>query len=519
MLHLIDYLTQYADKLTQGISNPQPIRDLIKEIANGAEFSPYAILKLVLNIQPISHSESEYSRLILSLFDFRELLGPNDTKRLERFHSLFTILYDKKNNILLSELVACHQGDCPNDMPVYEMLINHSLYEVLANLLENKIIAISFLEVLIEALLKKGNIAAILDIRKNFDKFDFYQTAFSPTLQNELIKIFSYPAPEFLNKLLLEFKKSDSIDFQGVCLTAARIKVNYPTFNVTVLNIQPHSEFAEYLSNCKKHYENNRLPLQERFIMTGAHWLAGEIRIDEENSVSIILTDSLPLSQISEMLAPSVYLTIYVIREFCNIFDAFQRKIYLPNVPRQGKTRNCRLFTIDDMESLFKIPDYLPQNVTLLDYLNKNTTEIHEKTYKTGFLSTKQQIHFSNFPLRFMRPTESKKLFYIIDNSDKAEQQRPINRKGLTAKNATKLDFKAIDDVKVLNKRLDEKLQKIVSHNYRYMITRTQEEIEKDMSQFTLAAFIKRLSIADIEHKEYDSNDVKNRSQETPNLF
>src|SRR3990167_8388313 len=207
-------------------------------------------------------------------------------------------------------------------------------------------------------------------------------------------------------------------------LACAQIKASKSDydFNPTVLrgplefanSPEDLAEFRAYLSIIK---QSGKKPLRERFIITGQHWITGDIQIDADGKVQVLFLDSMGL----EYPVTSMHInTADIINEFSNVFP--DASIYFSKTRRQASGPGCSVFALDDVRHLFTVEKYLQSQYTgLFSYLaaQVGSSGNMAEPYRERKLANGGTVHCIPIPLSLMRTTLSSRLYttYIPQRS------------------------------------------------------------------------------------------------------
>lgn len=339
----------------------------------------------------------------------------------------------------------------------------------------------------------------------------------------------------YINEQILNFKKGfGNLVYVDALLTCAQIKVRKKSsrlgkkpydFNPTVLQGPLDSplsltsdpsgleEFQDYLKFIK---DQAPRPLRERFIITGQHWISGDIEIDSSGKVKVFFLDSMGMEYPKTNIHPN---TIKLLNKFAEIFP--ESEMYYSRTRRQGKGPGCSVFALDDLRHLFTVEDYLPPEYkhNLFNYLANQVPKIEADTqaewddedktklknpepYSNWLLSIKvnedtiqKRLHCVPIPLPFMRTTLSSKLYtsYVPARSE-SERKQPVSAKGeVLESNKPPCYFELADGShNPINQRLIFALNKFTKQNEVFLTNTAPSEVEKIKIQFSLEGFKQR---------------------------
>lgn len=338
---------------------------------------------------------------------------------------------------------------------------------------------------LIQLSIKQAN-APLLRLLVDRDKMPEYKlTEKEQTLMMHLLSL-DESAHKKIMELMNQFygfgQNESLIQLSGGLLTCAEIhnrKKGRYDFSPTVLN---RSELEEYLQTLKK----ARPPLRERFVLTGLHWITGDIQIEADGQINVLIIDSLGNKKICLE-------TSWAMKMIAQCFPTV--KLYWSIEQRQHDEVSCSVYALDDVRHLFTIEKYLDKKYAttgLFGYLKDpaNRSDLNEEKGRTKIF-TFEAIQ-SYLPLPFLRTMQTRKLFGFIGSRSPEEQKTPGEKSGKTVIEAAREDFVEKEE-KNVNQRLSRKLDKMMHNNARFFIhVGDEKKIEKQMQQFTLMGLKKR---------------------------
>lgn len=275
-----------------------------------------------------------------------------------------------------------------------------------------------------------------------------------------------------------DFKDETNIPYEGGLLVAAQLK-NRKKYDITVL--KPDEINRYFLAMLKKISNNKETFIKEKFVLTGAHWVAGYIEI-KNGEVNLFIPD---IATIGRQWSPQRQLIEGLQQTFVNQ----SCNVYIGAEKRQYTMAGCSSYALDDVQHLFTLDKYLPQNSNIFDYLKKNVQQ--EKTVENNV-----KVLLSKTPLHLMRVKTSRELEKDIASRPDEEKNAPLNKKGHTAQNEYDRDFKeeGLVPTKKINKRLQRKRLQMQKNNKNYIESVQESYLESDLKGCTLSGFIDRLS-------------------------
>ena len=239
----------------------------------------------------------------------------------------------------------------------------------------------------------------------------------------------------------------------GALLTVAQIasRKSYP-FSPVVIDCgnRNYDKFKEFMALVK----SAAPPCRERFILTGEHWICGDLEIDKEGNLKVLFLDSLG-TEMQEKGQPVVLDNNYV--EYSDLVayikKEFQHNItcYFSSEIRQHDNDGCHVFALDDARHLYTVEQkkYLPEKYKesgLFGYLDDHANGI----YANNPMLTEQvrtvEIKLCDLPLGFDRSMQTRRLFDVIKNRSSEEVNTIIDKKGRKAQEIAEADFKKTPD-------------------------------------------------------------------------
>lgn len=235
------------------------------------------------------------------------------------------------------------------------------------------------------------------------------------------------------------------------------------------------SEVTAYLKILKQHLSYDALPIKERFILTGAHWVAGYIEITEMKEIKLFFPDNLTTLSSHPQADMMLFLE--------HIFPDHDCSVYLGYEQRQFTVAGCQSYALDDAQHLFTVGKYLPKNynANLFQYLENNGVS-------QGKVN-RFHVFKSSIPLHLMRTKTSRNLLQDIDSRPE-ENSIAINKKSSTAIQEYNNDFVGVVSKK--NNRLKKKRAQMKVHNEAYIHSKESKQLESDINRHTFEGFQKR---------------------------
>lgn len=351
-----------------------------------------------------------------------------------------------------------------------------------------------FIKTLIPISYKFDNIAIIFELQKTDTKSVDQAIALMPAqeqaqLKSILSKFTSDDDAKSYSSWMAAYTHGiGNIDYQAGLMTCSQIQAKKPyRFKPTILaNIDEYKDYISFL------YKRNK-SINAKFIVTGAHWLAGVININEKKQVNIIIFDSLGSDPDDELyrdvnigiLDKTVKLLYYARKTFP------QANIYFSCDKRQNETSSCQVFAIDDLTHLFTLRHNLGKTYRktgLFGYLADHVNSLLTLDYNRQ----KFTVFECALPLSLLRTKQSRQLLQDISERSLEEQQSLVNKKKQTAYQSAITFFRPDPLGKLQNTRIDERFRKLTEHNREYLLKTDMSTVKSKMDQFTLAGFKSR---------------------------
>lgn len=330
--------------------------------------------------------------------------------------------------------------------------------------------------------------------------------------QQELIKMFDelihrqnltvFPKLQLIERSLDGAHAISYLDALLTCAQTAHRKVKYD-FNPTVIHC--FSAFPEYINAIQLMMKKQSLStIRERFILTGTHWISGEIMIEENGTVKALVIDPVSLEKNSVACYETPKVLSLLRKQFPDI------QLYYPSEKRQRDYESCCIFALDDVIHLYTIEQYLPTK-NLYDYFDQQHAtaiavhpENNDAKDNAKIQTETVTVIPVKLPLSLMRTTQSTILSQpkikgdnispsIIGSRPASEQNEPVNKKGQTALMCAQGIFKKNPKTKLTeNTRLEKKYEKMIKGNFMFVATHSFEEICQRMHRHTVDALIAR---------------------------
>lgn len=330
---------------------------------------------------------------------------------------------------------------------------------------------------LIDQCVKNYNAVILRAIKDNFS--DYYTKIISEKSNRQaiesLLSISKENSIPLLNAMSQYTHGLGKIDYQGGIVTCAQINKRKNYFTPTLVE---SFNFNNYLKLIK----SNKPPIRDRFIITGEHWMSGEIQINEKGEASILIIDSLGAGSLFKN---------DIINEIDTIIP--NAKVYYSSEERQFTGKGCSVYAIDDARNLCKLNKFLDKKYqTIFEYLDDHIDK-SVSPYKSSE-SSKLNVIYCKLPLKFQSMTTSRKLYETIESRGD-EKELPITSRGETAKQVADKDFIEVSGKKI-NDRLNRKFNRIGKMNATYLMDckDINSQVKKDGYQFTLEGLPDRIN-------------------------
>lgn len=245
--------------------------------------------------------------------------------------------------------------------------------------------------------------------------------------------------------------------------------------NVFVISESELSDFFKYLASIPG-------PNDVKFVINGSHWLSGEANIDRDGHLKLLIVDPLGWTENKESLS---LICESILDKAIASFD--KATTYVAEEKKQNDKNVCSYMALDDVMHFESANKYLDQKIYangLFDFLAENTKKI--VTYNG------KEVNVAGMPLHLLRTAQTTSLFALMGQNRKGEEilnKETQNKKAMTPAEfiTEKPHYIPNADGKLQNKRLADKVEKMILHCFDVVISNPPEKIEKMMSQFTLA--------------------------------
>lgn len=446
----------------------------------------------------IAFMDDEQQESVIAAMDANILYSLEDT--LSRF---------EENEIFCSKLIAKYIDTILQEEYLYFLVNNAKLLEIFKNVIKANFQKQEVFDQVLSFAIKYKSPDLLHFLKNtNADLFNKSISKLDPTHADLAHKLLKLEDGNVTSRCMPKFVKGiGALDYECALLSCAAVadkatvgKKEYE-FNPVVLKIEEIDDFIQFI-----HEHPVQIGAESiKFVITGSHWISGQLEYDENGNLNILIMDSLGLitDSLGDEHAKVGYEMGLVIAALdkvgakANIFHASER--------RQGAAKGCSVFALDDCRHLFTCERYLPsQYLGLFDYLRKGKQAA--QTAEAADMESKQDepgsaVHApkrvtltkTRLPLYLLKTWQSRKL---RDEAAmrKDEATLPINKKSLiiSAASAIASYFKLGADSKEMNTRLDEKLARMRENCWSFLVKHTDDEVARSMSDFTLEGFKQR---------------------------
>ena len=269
------------------------------------------------------------------------------------------------------------------------------------------------------------------------------------------------------------------ITWEGGLLCCAQIRERKKLISFAPIVLKESDQFPEFVACLRQ----AQYPIRERFVITSAHWMSGEVFIDQYGVAHLLLIDTMGYSLSAIMT--------HIINSFVAAFP--NNKIYIANEKRQSDGASCSTFSLDDVLHLYLVEDYLPaqyKSSGLFAYFADQV--LPETKRKAG----KTEVNLVKLPMVFMRTTQAHDLTTRrLPGRTPEEIKMSINRKGENLETYANRFFKPAPGIsgKLHNVSIYKKWWRLVYENILFVRRTSYARIHALKQDFTLAAFKKRL--------------------------
>ncbi len=274
-------------------------------------------------------------------------------------------------------------------------------------------------------------------------------------------------------------------------VTETSIRKSYPFHpTVIILKDQQDKDDDDEVNRYFKALKKLQPPIRERFIISGPHWICGDIQIDQNGKMSCLLVDSLDL-KCSDLGLASVAFKIKKIHPSCDI--------YVTNFKRQYSQLGCSVFALNDLRNLHTVENYLNEQYKesgLFGYLENSHRKNGsiEIAIGQGLKLRTMEVRLCELPLTMMRAAQSSTLWdkLIPERADECQNINK-NREDILTSLDKHMDTLIVDHKpKKVNSRLQYKLNKMGDQIIKFVAEHPRAQMSDLTSRFTVDGFIKR---------------------------
>lgn len=297
-------------------------------------------------------------------------------------------------------------------------------------------------------------------------------------------------------------------------ILAAKQEKYHVTKTITIFpdDKQPGSdskEFNQFLMNLKKMLVDSKntlsfdnVNLRTQFIITGSHWIAGDIQISK-GKMRVLFIDSLGSWEGGSWKRLLISDYIKIVHTFFPAADIFCN---VEKLQRSDYT-SCTLFAIDSVLHLQNADEFIIKSASrtdLYDYLLEHQIAKKQLDLKSP---TSGLIYYTHLPLRLIRCMQSLYtkplsdtpnllhkvgLFSRIDIASKEEAGAVVNKRGETALDSVKHHLGTMDDKKI-NLRIQYKLGRMRKAVIHYMLSHSNSEIESAIKPLDVESVLSKI--------------------------
>lgn len=270
-------------------------------------------------------------------------------------------------------------------------------------------------------------------------------------------------------------------------------KINDYDYHPTLLKLDELKEYFECFLKLPA-------PAQEKFIIMGAHWAAGEIEIQANGEIKILLSDSHgdPVD-CGDFYFQDTLKQIVSAEHFKNN----DIKIYYPVEKRQNSAKGCSIFALDDVRHFHTMERFM-NGESLFSYFeqheagkNRHPLETQYPAGKPITLAADKVLIPCHLPPQLLTTMQSSRAVSLIN-----EHGNVVNKKGNTSLDLLKKSVVFNQrDQKNQYKRIDYKLDRMIERLQRKWLGILQSDnpngrfndFLESANEHTLAGFITRV--------------------------
>ncbi len=357
---------------------------------------------------------------------------------------------------------------------IHFMVSNHPSHMSFMVTIINKLRSPEFYDELLRESFNQFNISLFKSLARLEPPHQFLkviQTLESIKLET-FITLEAHQADFITLKMTPFIKGFGHITYPDVLLSLAqrRARKTYD-FQALVLAEEEIDEFFKIVKIAKK-------PISKIFIISGCHFSCGILNIDDKNHARIFLIDSLGFENIHHHKK--------TLGAFIKNFP--KHEIFFSKELRQKSSMGCSLFALDDVAHLNNL--HIEEHKNIWDYLSFEKKP--ENEYRLDVYHQDIMVYNAALPLSLTRTMQSTTLLkQVIPQKPPNIQNFPINKKKQTTAQSAISFFhpSASEDNKLINKRLDYKLNKMIHQNWQFLIKNSEHEVNNAMQDFTFNAF------------------------------
>jgi hypothetical protein len=432
---------------------PETLKTLSRKAVEH-HFNPEFIFNLMQLIPSLETKKLFYKNLIMTSIE------QNNT-------AMLRFLFEKKTSTYFFEII--HElTESEKKLICFQLVTNlNTDTEFLLQVIQ-ELDSKEFFQAFVMESYTRYNIPLLQSLRRLCPPFDFEEA--SKSLNPIKLAIFlqkdASDAAFIYSKMNAFIQGYGHIDYEDALLTLAQRRERKAyDFSPILLRSTELEEFVNVLKSAPT-------PLKLSFVISGIHFISGEISIDKDGMAKIFIIDS---------LGSDIWYENFV-TDFAKAFPSHE--IYTSREKRQHATNCCAVFALDDVAHLATLR--IEGHADIWEYLLANRQDIDTTT----------DCYSVPLPLSLTRTMQSTTLTTtLLPQRTQSSQAFVINKKGQTTEESVTPFFKreSPTDKKPRNTRLSYKMSKMIEQNWNYLNSHPQETIQTDMQYFSLNAWRQRM--------------------------
>ena len=323
----------------------------------------------------------------------------------------------------------------------------------------------------------------------------------------------SFKAPKAITQHLARFDDVEDLEYEQALIVAAEVFQRKNTqykakgTDADLVVLKNHEEMMTLISSLGK------TPGMHRFIMTGQHWICGEITFNTKGEVSIVICDS---KGGKDPYPNTVELIDYLKEQIPN------SEIYLNIIQTQKDWISCKTFALDNARKMMQFSMNDRGGKSFSEYV-KEAAVTQEAPFShpsndddSGYDESADSAPAS--PLHATVKMYSEPASMLLSTQSVSQQTQwlqdenfstqSVDKKGRTFSEKYKEHHRVDEDSeKVINSRVLYKQQTISEHCKHFLRTHDDKTIEIGVDRHSLQGYLKRKSQASLKNQLHSLRD------------